>query len=186
MAVLVNEHSASASELLAACLQDHHRAVIVGQRSYGKGTVQEIVQLPPGYGAVKVTVADYWRPSGKDINRPHHPEDSGDGAAKPEPDGDWGVMPDSGYEVLWTPSSASGLPAGGSTSTSTPRSRTNSPPATPPRSPKPPGILDVDPQLAKAVEYIRGSCRALGAMPTSAWACREPGAVRRAAVPAAC
>ena len=89
MAVLINQNSASAAEIVAACLQDHHRAVIVGQRSYGKGTIQEIIDLESGCGAMKLTTASYWRPSGQNIARPHNagPEDT------------WGVTPDEGYEV---------------------------------------------------------------------------------------
>ena len=89
IAVLINQQSASAAEIVAACLQDHHRAVVVGQRSYGKGTVQEIIPLESGCGAMKLTTASYWRPSGKNINRPHE-----DGAKS-----DWGVSPDKGYAV---------------------------------------------------------------------------------------
>ena len=157
MAVLVNGYSASASELVAACLQDHHRAVIVGERSYGKGTVQEIVELPPGFGALKVTVADYWRPSGKNINRPQKPEEAGNGAAKAEANGDWGVKPDQGYEVRmdakqlerlgrWRLQQHLGGP------------KTDKQPAAgkPAAKPEPALRTDVDPPLAKAVEYIRG------------------------------
>lgn len=89
IAVLVNQYSASASEIVAACLQDHRLAVIVGQRTYGKGTVQEILELEPALGAVKLTTASYWRPSGQDINRSKT-------ATEKDP---WGVRPDSGYEV---------------------------------------------------------------------------------------
>ena len=70
MAVLVNDQTASAAEIVAACLQDHHRAMIVGQRTYGKGTIQEVIDLEKGCGAMKLTTASYWRPSGKNINRP--------------------------------------------------------------------------------------------------------------------
>ena len=66
--VLVNRRSASASEIVAACLQDHDRAMVVGERSYGKGTVQEVVDLGE-FGAIKLTIATYWRPSGQNINR---------------------------------------------------------------------------------------------------------------------
>lgn len=90
MAVLVNQYSASASEIVAACLQDHKRAVVVGQRTYGKGTVQEVINLEGGQGALKLTTAVYWRPSGKNIHRRR-------GAGK---DAEWGVMPDKGYEVV--------------------------------------------------------------------------------------
>jgi carboxyl-terminal processing protease len=89
IAVLINSQSASAAEIVAACLQDHHRAVIIGQRSYGKGTVQEIMPLESSCGALKLTTASYWRPSGKNINRPQV-----DGAKT-----DWGVTPDEGYKV---------------------------------------------------------------------------------------
>jgi carboxyl-terminal processing protease len=84
VAVLVNQQSASAAEIVAACLQDHHRAVIVGQRSYGKGTVQKLIDLEKDCGAMKLTTASYWRPSGKNI---HRPPNAGANA-------DWGVSPD--------------------------------------------------------------------------------------------
>lgn len=89
MAVLVNHYSASASEIVAACLQDHRRAVVVGQRTWGKGTVQEVIDLEGGQGALKLTTASYWRPSGKNI---HRLKDATE-------DDDWGVRPDEGYEV---------------------------------------------------------------------------------------
>jgi carboxyl-terminal processing protease len=89
LAVLVNHESASASEIVAACLQDHHRAVIVGQRTWGKGTVQEVTDLGDRRGELKLTVASYWRPSGENIHRGH---DAGPAAA-------WGVRPDAGCEV---------------------------------------------------------------------------------------
>ncbi len=89
MAVLVNHNSASASEILSACLQDHGRAVVVGERSFGKGSVQNILDLEDGNSVLKLTVATYWRPSGKNIHR--------DKKAK-ETD-DWGVSPSPGLEV---------------------------------------------------------------------------------------
>ena len=90
MAVLVNQYSASASEIVAACLQDHGRAIVVGQRSWGKGTVQEIIELGPGQGILKLTTASYWRPSGKNIHR----------TSDADEDDDWGVIPDEGYQVI--------------------------------------------------------------------------------------
>ncbi len=89
VAVLVNHLSASASEIVAACLQDHEVAVVVGERSYGKGTVQELIKLDGGMGALKLTTSSYWRPSGRDINR-------AEGATEKD---EWGVKPDPGYEV---------------------------------------------------------------------------------------
>ncbi|MBN1395609.1 MAG: S41 family peptidase [Pirellulales bacterium] len=92
MAVIVNQETASAAEIVAACMQDHARAVIVGQRTYGKGTVQELIPLQPGCGAMKLTTASYWRPSGRNIQRPRKATDKEQ----------WGVVPNDGCEVALT------------------------------------------------------------------------------------
>ena len=79
MAVLVNEQSASASEIVAGSLKDNKRALIVGARTYGKGSVQELIDLD-GKGELKLTVAYYYLPSGRLV---HKKKDATD----------WGVEP---------------------------------------------------------------------------------------------
>ena len=64
--VLINEGSASASEIVAGALQDHKRAIIMGNTSFGKGSVQTIIELDKGYG-LKVTTARYYTPNGRSI-----------------------------------------------------------------------------------------------------------------------
>lgn len=92
IAVLVNGHSASAAEIVAAALQDNQRAKVVGQRSYGKGSVQNIVALENGNDHLKLTVATYFRPSEKNIHR----------FKDAKPTDEWGVSPDAGHEVPQT------------------------------------------------------------------------------------
>jgi carboxyl-terminal processing protease len=92
MAVLVNRYSASASEIVSACLQDHKRAIVAGERTWGKGSVQNVIDLEGGSSALKLTTASYLRPSGKNIHK--FP-----GAKETD---EWGVMPDEGYELKST------------------------------------------------------------------------------------
>jgi len=82
--VLINRESASASEVVAACLKDRQRATVVGERSYGKGNVQSIVPVLGGRAAIRLTTAYYYPPSGRRIHR--RPNDS--------TDAEWGVLPD--------------------------------------------------------------------------------------------
>jgi carboxyl-terminal processing protease len=89
MAVLVNHFSASSSEIVAACLQDHGRAIIVGERTWGKGSVQNVIELEGGRSALKLTTASYLRPSGKNIHRFPDAKESDE----------WGVVPNEGYDV---------------------------------------------------------------------------------------
>jgi carboxyl-terminal processing protease len=87
--VLVNRYSASASEIVSACLQDHKRAKVIGERTWGKGSVQNVIELEGGASALKLTTASYHRPSGKNIHRFPDAKDTDD----------WGVMPDDGFKV---------------------------------------------------------------------------------------
>lgn len=87
--VLVNDHTASAGEIVAAALQDNGRAVVLGTRSFGKGAVQQVVNLDGNAGAVKLTSAYLYRPSGRMIHkRPGEKQ--------------WGVDPDDGFYVPMT------------------------------------------------------------------------------------
>lgn len=92
MVVLVNGYSASASEIVAACLQDHHRAVIIGERTWGKGSVQNVIELEGGQSALKLTTASYRRPNGHNIHRFKDSKESDE----------WGVRPDQGMEIKWS------------------------------------------------------------------------------------
>jgi carboxyl-terminal processing protease len=168
MAILVNENSASASEIVAACLQDQprieferqreksptgtvasglkdeQRAVIVGQQTYGKATVQELVDLGQA-GMFKLTVATYWRPSGRNIHRNRGEE---------EPSAFWGVLPDDGFAVPLDKEEVARFDRW--------RRDRDMPPGLErvPASRLPPeeaGKPFVDRPLAKAVEYLRGT-----------------------------
>lgn len=85
MIMLVDGDSASASEIVAACLQDHKRALIAGRRSFGKGTVQNVLPLELGKSALKLTTARYYRPSEKNIHRVEGATEEDEWGVKPEP-----------------------------------------------------------------------------------------------------
>jgi C-terminal peptidase prc len=93
MVCLVNSGSASASEILSACLQDHNRAVIMGERSYGKGSVQTMEKYKPTGGEIKMTIATFWRPSNKNLNKL---------STKGRDEDEWGVTPDKDFIIKLT------------------------------------------------------------------------------------
>ena len=69
VALLISSHSASASEIFAGAIQDHKRGVVVGVRSYGKGSVQSLIRIEDGKSAIRLTTAHYYTPSGRLIHR---------------------------------------------------------------------------------------------------------------------
>lgn len=87
--VLVDGNTASAAEIVAACLQDHGRATVVGTRSFGKGTVQTLLPLSDGSATLKLTTAEYLRPNRASIHR----RIDDDGTAT------WGVSPLPEHEI---------------------------------------------------------------------------------------
>ncbi len=89
IAILVNRYSASASEVVSAALQDNDRAVVVGERTWGKGSVQNIIRLEQGDSQLKLTMASYHRPNGVNIHRTKGASDTDD----------WGVKPNEGFEL---------------------------------------------------------------------------------------
>ncbi len=94
LVVLINGHSASASEIVAACVQDHERATIIGERSYGKGSVQDVIPFRDTEGEIKLTIARYYPPSDRNIDKLASEQDKSIS--------DWGVTPDKGFEVKLT------------------------------------------------------------------------------------
>jgi len=99
VAVLINHNTASAAEIVAACLQDHKIATVIGTRSYGKGTVQELTALPFHLGLIRLTKAQYLRPSRQNINRTPTMTDTDI----------WGVSPDAGFIIELAPQQESAL-----------------------------------------------------------------------------
>jgi carboxyl-terminal processing protease len=88
IAVIVNENSASSSEIVAACLKDRNRCLVVGVRSFGKGSVQNVIPLEGGRAALRLTTAYYYPPSGHRIHRREN-----------QPTDAWGVDPSEGCVI---------------------------------------------------------------------------------------
>jgi carboxyl-terminal processing protease len=91
--VLINGETSGGAELIAAALQDNHRARILGQRTLGKASIQTVVGLPAGNSGMKLTSGTFVRPSGKNLHR--NPDS--------KPGDDWGVRPDEGLEIRASP-----------------------------------------------------------------------------------
>ena len=146
MVVLINGESASASEIFAACMQDHGRAIVIGSRSFGKGSVQKMFQLEtdhsifkhPEHSILKLTTASYWRPSGKNIHRL---------SDKVPESAEWGVSPDAAYN----------LPLDKEQEKKRREARQDRDGFRPGAAAEPAPPLD--PQLAKAVGYLEGELR---------------------------
>ena len=150
LAILIDGNSASASEIVAACLQDNGRASIVGTRSYGKGTVQNVLPMRYGKSALRLTVARFYRPSGENLHR----------AADASEDQSWGVQPGDGLVVELDEESRDAIAKNwrqiaypalvGSPSSS----REVGAGEEPADDQNPQGLL-VDPQLRRAVEHLQ-------------------------------
>ena len=84
MVVLVNPFSASASEIVSGALQDHGRAIVVGERTFGKGSVQNVIPLKEGKARLKLTTSKYYLPNGRNIHREEEMTEADE----------WGVVPD--------------------------------------------------------------------------------------------
>ncbi len=135
IAVLVNHSSASASEILSACLQDHKKAVVIGERTWGKGSVQNIIELDDGKSAMKLTTAGYKRPSGQNIHRE-------EGAKETD---EWGVKPNPGFELKLTDAEVEEYFAD---------RKTRDVIAARPKEPAAETARKIDKQVQKAVDYL--------------------------------
>jgi carboxyl-terminal processing protease len=146
--LLINRFSASASEIVAAALQDHGRAKVVGERTYGKGSVQNIIEMENHSSALKLTTASYWRPSGKNIHRFPESKDSDD----------WGVRPSEGFEVKLTDEERLEYMLNRTERDVLPGKNGNLPPK--PKSDKDKGKKSFEDRvLIKALEYLRGELK---------------------------
>jgi C-terminal peptidase prc len=139
MVCLVNGHSASASEIVSSCLQDHNRAIILGERTYGKGLVQDVRRFEGGQ--LKMTTATYWRPSGKNINK---------SSTSGKDDEEWGVMPDPGFLLALSSKEESDLED---------HLKNQEIIRAPDRAAKEPKSDFKDRQLELALEYLRGQIK---------------------------
>ena len=168
LVVLVNQYSASASEIVSGALKDDHRAILVGERTYGKGSVQQLFPLPPDDDCtIKLTTSHYYLPSGRCIHREENSTT-------------WGVDPDVTVELTPEQMQATLIarhkmdvyhavtadPAGGGaaklnqmapavTAAQQAAAPTTGPSTQPALVTKPSDLLAVDPQLSAAVLVMK-------------------------------
>ncbi|HZT20076.1 MAG TPA: S41 family peptidase [Dongiaceae bacterium] len=159
--VLINGGSASASEIVAGALQDHHRAILLGTRSFGKGSVQTIIPIA-GHGAIRLTTARYYTPSGRSIQAKGIEPDIVVEQAKIEPIAEpkfrgeadlpgalqntGGTAPDESGEQPLNPQQPSGSPSTNRTAPAAPAQATDT------EKPQP----DKDYQLSRALDLLHG------------------------------
>jgi carboxyl-terminal processing protease len=147
VAVLVNHYSASASEIVAAALQDYQRATIIGQRSWGKGSVQNVIEIDDGKsGALRLTTASYWRPSNVNIHRDPKAKDTDT----------WGVLPNEGFEVKLTDEELKkALEARAAKDAYRPHNEKKPAAEKPGEEGAAPAAAFEDPQLRKAIDFLK-------------------------------
>jgi carboxyl-terminal processing protease len=158
LVVLANRYSASASEIIAASLQDHKRAIVVGERTYGKGTVQNLIPIAGGQSDLKLTTAYYWRPSGKKIHR--RPDASQKDGREPE-SAEWGVSPNEGFEIKLSDDDFKRLLEWRNARDHR-NGKSPSPPANTSEGEKEGAGTVIDQQMEKAVEYLTGEVEKTG------------------------
>jgi carboxyl-terminal processing protease len=176
MIVLVNGYSASASEVVAGSLQDNRRALVLGSRSYGKGSVQELIPLDARDGELKLTVAYYYLPSGRCV---HRRKDSTDWGVDPQITVPMDTAAEASLLRAWDEQEQfHRLPAKSTTQPSTQkatRAKSAAAPATQPiaQATTPPATQPaMDPQLQRAVDTISALLLLEGDQGRNGWATR--------------
>jgi carboxyl-terminal processing protease len=139
-------------------LQDHKRALIIGERSYGKGSVQNIQPFSPTDGEIKLTTATFHRPNGKNLNKSSIKDY--DKMAKDELEKlDWGVRPDAGYVIKLDPKERFDLDVHLREREVIPRRDA------PPKDPKEAKPEFKDRQLETALDYLRAQIKTAAQLP---------------------
>lgn len=160
MAVLVNHNSASASEIVAAALQDNGRAVLVGERTYGKGSVQKLFDLSDHKTAVKLTFEVWLTPNGKHIHRSLSAKEADD----------WGVFPNPGFAVKLSDDEWKKYVAYKQGLEIVPGKPGVAPPPVGPTKPAVPEAAGYkDPVLERALDHLRKELKGVGAAGPGAW-----------------